>query len=73
MLSEDPGVVAKSLSFVKDVLLQDFPPELFLQRPAILKVAVHTDTHRRTHAHLRMYIPLTVNPLPRAAVSSGGQ
>ena len=48
LLSEDPGVVAKSLSFVKDVLLQDFPPELLLQRPAVLKVTVHTLTHLQT-------------------------
>ena len=34
----DEGLVISSCEFICEVLLQDFPPEMFLQRPVITKV-----------------------------------
>ena len=36
--NSDESFVVSSCEFICEVLLQDFPPELFLQRPLIAKV-----------------------------------
>ena len=36
--NSDESLVVSSCEFICEVLLQDFPPELFLQRPLIVKV-----------------------------------
>lgn len=35
----DPSRLERTCSFIDETLLQDFPPELFLQRPALLQVS----------------------------------
>ena len=52
--SLDSGCVSNTWTFIDDVLLNDFPPEVFLQRPDIVEVNTiplslsHTHTHTHT-------------------------
>ena len=46
LLSPSPDTVVRSCQFLCDVLLEDFPPEVFLQRPSILKVSYNTISNK---------------------------
>ena len=36
--SKDVGLLVSACEFLSDVVIQDFPAEVFLQRPSIIKV-----------------------------------
>ena len=42
--SANPDTLLRSCHFIHDVLLEDFPAEVFLQRPDVFRVSCHSNT-----------------------------
>ena len=47
LISSDPQLIISACDFLVDVMLFDFPAEIFLQRPIIIKVSGQGDVTNR--------------------------
>ena len=55
LLSPAPDTVLRSCQFIHDVLLEDFPAEIFLQRSAVFKVSLQTVCSSNDEFFVYMY------------------